>query len=96
MSNTTELKAEIKRLMVENLMLQYGPEKIADDQPLLGFRGRAPTRRGAGQELRSENSRPRSGAEDAAKREHHRRGVGSAHAEIASTEKPLELITLPG
>lgn len=36
MSTTTELKAEIKRLMVENLMLQYGPEKIADDQPLFG------------------------------------------------------------
>ena len=29
MSNPTELKAEIKRLMVENLMLQYGPEAIA-------------------------------------------------------------------
>ena len=36
MNNSTELKAEIKRMMVENLMLQYGPEKIADDQPLFG------------------------------------------------------------
>ncbi len=36
MSNTAELKSEIKRMMVENLMLQYGPEKIADDQPLFG------------------------------------------------------------
>jgi acyl carrier protein len=36
MNDAAELKAEIKRLMVENLMLQYGPEKIADDQPLFG------------------------------------------------------------
>ena len=36
MNNASELKAEIKRMMVENLMLQYGPEKIADDQPLFG------------------------------------------------------------
>ena len=36
MNNSTELKAEVKRLMVENLMLQYGPEQIADDQPLFG------------------------------------------------------------
>lgn len=36
MSNATELKSEIKRMMVENLMLQYGPEAIADDQALFG------------------------------------------------------------
>ena len=36
MSNATELKAEIKRMLVENLMLQQEPEKIADDQPLFG------------------------------------------------------------
>jgi acyl carrier protein len=36
MNNPAELKAEIKRMMVENLMLQSGPETIADDQPLFG------------------------------------------------------------
>jgi acyl carrier protein len=36
MNNPTELKAEIKRLLVENLMLQISPEEIADDQPLFG------------------------------------------------------------
>jgi len=36
MNNAMELKAEIKRMMVENLMLQYAPETIADDQPLFG------------------------------------------------------------
>jgi acyl carrier protein len=36
MNKASELKAEIKRMMVENLMLQYGPETIADDQPLFG------------------------------------------------------------
>jgi acyl carrier protein len=36
MENTTALKQEIKRLMVENLMLQVSPEEIADNQPLFG------------------------------------------------------------
>jgi acyl carrier protein len=36
MNNSTELKAEIKRMMVENLMLQSGAESITDDQPLFG------------------------------------------------------------
>jgi acyl carrier protein len=36
MSAAADLKAEIKRLIVENLMLQIGPEQIADDQPLFG------------------------------------------------------------
>jgi acyl carrier protein len=36
MDNTTALKLEIKRLMVENLMLQVSPEEIADNQPLFG------------------------------------------------------------
>ena len=36
MDNDAELKQEIKRLMVENLMLQVSPEEIADDQPLFG------------------------------------------------------------
>ncbi len=30
------LKQDIKRLMVENLMLQVRPEEIADNQPLFG------------------------------------------------------------
>ena len=36
MDNTPALKQEIKRLMVENLMLQISPEEISDDQPLFG------------------------------------------------------------
>lgn len=36
MSAPTELKAQIKQLIVENLMLQFGVEQIADDQPLFG------------------------------------------------------------
>jgi acyl carrier protein len=36
MDNTATLKQDIKRLMVENLMLQVGPEEIGDDQPLFG------------------------------------------------------------
>jgi acyl carrier protein len=36
MNNTPGLKAQIKRLMVENLMLQTSAEEIADDLPLFG------------------------------------------------------------
>jgi len=36
MDNTTAIKQDIRRLMVENLMLQIGPEDIGDDQPLFG------------------------------------------------------------
>ncbi|HEV2329615.1 MAG TPA: phosphopantetheine-binding protein [Verrucomicrobiae bacterium] len=36
MENSTVLKQEIKRLMVENLMLQVSPDDIADSQPLFG------------------------------------------------------------
>lgn len=36
MENTAALKQDIKRLMVENLMLQVGPEEIGDQQPLFG------------------------------------------------------------
>jgi acyl carrier protein len=36
MDNTTTLKRDIKRLMVENLMLQTSAEEIADDLPLFG------------------------------------------------------------
>ena len=36
MDNSAALKQDIKRLMVENLMLQIGPEEISDDQPLFG------------------------------------------------------------
>ena len=36
MNNPAELKAQLKRMMVENLMLQCGAEGIADDQPLFG------------------------------------------------------------
>jgi acyl carrier protein len=34
MSNNTELKLQIKRMLVENLMLQLAPEDIGDDQLL--------------------------------------------------------------
>ena len=36
MSDSTELKAQIKQMLVENLMLQIGPDQIGDDQPLFG------------------------------------------------------------
>jgi acyl carrier protein len=36
MNNTATLKQEIKRLMVENLMLQIAPEEIGDQQILFG------------------------------------------------------------
>ena len=36
MNNTVELKTQIKRLLVENLMLQSKAEEIADDLPLFG------------------------------------------------------------
>ncbi|HEX9045727.1 MAG TPA: phosphopantetheine-binding protein [Verrucomicrobiae bacterium] len=36
MDNIAAIKQEIRKLMVENLMLQIGPEEIGDDQPLFG------------------------------------------------------------
>jgi len=36
MDNTAAIKQNIKRLMVENLMLQISAEEINDDQPLFG------------------------------------------------------------
>ena len=36
MNNPAELKTQIKRLLVENLMLQTSAEEIADDLPLFG------------------------------------------------------------
>ena len=36
MDNKTEIKQNIRRLMVENLMLQINPEEIGDAQPLFG------------------------------------------------------------
>ena len=36
MVNTNVIKQEIRRLMVENLMLQISPEEIGDAQPLFG------------------------------------------------------------
>jgi acyl carrier protein len=36
MEDVTALKARIKTLMVENLMLQVTAEEIGDDQPLFG------------------------------------------------------------
>jgi len=36
MDNITEIKQNIRKLMVENLMLQISPEEIGDDQPLFG------------------------------------------------------------
>lgn len=36
MDNTTAIKQAIRKLMVENLMLQISPEEIGDDQPLFG------------------------------------------------------------
>ena len=39
MSNPTQLKAQIKQMLIENLMLQFTPEQIGDDQPLFGAGG---------------------------------------------------------
>ena len=39
MENADDLKKSIKEIMVENLMLPHGPEKIGDDQPLFGPEG---------------------------------------------------------
>jgi acyl carrier protein len=36
MNETTDLKLQIKRLLVENLLLQMKPEELQDDQPLFG------------------------------------------------------------
>ena len=36
MENTATLRQDIKKLMVENLMLQVGLEEIGDNQPLFG------------------------------------------------------------
>ena len=36
MDNTTAIKQDIRRLMIENLMLPISPEEISDDQPLFG------------------------------------------------------------
>jgi len=36
MNNPVELKTQLKRLLVENLMLQTSAEEIADDLPLFG------------------------------------------------------------
>lgn len=36
MSDSTDLKREIKQLIVDNLMLKIGPDEIGDDQPLFG------------------------------------------------------------
>ena len=36
MDNTIEIKQNVRKLMVENLMLQISPEEIGDDQPLFG------------------------------------------------------------
>jgi acyl carrier protein len=36
MSNPAELKQQIKRMLVENLMLQSTADEIGDDQPLFG------------------------------------------------------------
>ena len=36
METTTDLKTQIKALMVENLMLQMNASEIGDDQPLFG------------------------------------------------------------
>ena len=36
MNESTNLKAEIKRMLVDSLMLQSGAETITDDQPLFG------------------------------------------------------------
>jgi acyl carrier protein len=36
MDNSNAIKQDIRKLMVENLMLQISPDEIGDDQPLFG------------------------------------------------------------
>jgi acyl carrier protein len=36
MNDLTELKAQVKQMLVENLMLKISAEEIGDDQPLFG------------------------------------------------------------
>lgn len=36
MNTTTPLKAQIRAMLVQDLMLQITPEEIGDDQPLFG------------------------------------------------------------
>jgi acyl carrier protein len=36
MNDSTELKRQIKLMLVENLMLKISPAEVADDQPLFG------------------------------------------------------------
>jgi len=36
MQNTNELKARVRQMLVESLMLQIKPEEITDDLPLFG------------------------------------------------------------
>ncbi len=36
MDNTTAIKQDIRKLMIENLMLPVNPDEIQDDQPLFG------------------------------------------------------------
>jgi acyl carrier protein len=36
MNHPTELKGQIKRMLVENLMLQISAKEIGDDEPLFG------------------------------------------------------------
>ena len=36
MNNPTELRGQIKQMLVENLMLQISAEEIGDDEPLFG------------------------------------------------------------
>jgi acyl carrier protein len=36
MNDSTELKAQIKQMLVENLMLKISASEIGDDQPLFG------------------------------------------------------------
>ena len=36
MTDAANLSSDIKRMIVENLMLQVAPESISDDQPLFG------------------------------------------------------------
>jgi acyl carrier protein len=36
MNNSTELKAQVKQMLVENLMLKITAAEIGDDQPLFG------------------------------------------------------------
>ena len=95
MNDSTELKAQIKQILVENLMLKISAAEIGDDQPLFG-----PGSLGldsvdalqlvvALEKLPAKTFRNGSGAQNDAKRQLHRR-------RNSRTPVPAQIVFLRG